>query len=331
MKFLRDERVRGYLKKYRWIIAIYVLAMLVFIFGDRSSFEIYKLSQDRSSPGIVSSSADKTVYPLKITDFKGREITIAKMPQRIISLTPSSTEILFQIGAGSRVVGVTAYDDYPAEVESLPKVGDFNGPNLEAIVKENPDIIFASDLSGQEQVEALEKNGFTVAILEANNLNQIMESINKIGQITDTQKQSNEVALTMQNRLNEITKKVKDLPKVKTFYLVDINGNWTAGKGTFIDELITLGGGENITTDVQGWVKYSVEKIVEKNPSVIITAPHAGDTLSIAKMPGYKDTTAAKNNLIYVVSDDNIISRPAYRIILGLEEIAKFLHPEAFR
>ncbi len=272
----------------------------------------------------------KNHFPLTITDFLGREITIEKEPERIVSLAPSVTELIFAVGAGDKVVGVTEYDTYPEEVKDLPKVGGFKGPNIELITAQEPDIVFASTLSGKEEMETLEKMGIPVVMIEAKSIDNIYESIEMLGKITNKEEKAQTIVNEMKSKIQEISEKVKDKPKVKVFNLVDINGNWTAGKGTFIHELVNLAGGQNIAEDTDGWVQYSIEELVSKNPDAIVMPSYAGDVETIKNMEGYKETNAVKNNNIYVVSNDDIISRATNRIVLGLEEIAKFLHPEVF-
>ena len=272
----------------------------------------------------------KSQFPLTITDFLGREITIEKEPERIVSLAPSVTELIFAVGAGDRVVGVTEYDTYPEEVKDLPKVGGFKGPNIELITAQEPDIVFASTLSGKEEMETLEKMGIPVVVIEAKSIDNIYESIEMLGKITNKEEKAQTIVNEMKSKIQEVSNKVKDRPKIKVFHLIDINGNWTAGSGTFIHELINLAGGQNIAEDTEGWVQYSIEELVSKNPDAIVMSSYAGDVETIKNMEGYKETNAVKNNNIYVVSNDDIISRATNRIVLGLEEIAKFLHPEVF-
>ena len=315
------------MRKFKGLLALLVVFALMFSLTACSTNNATK-PQDTSQ---TATEIVKTQFPLKVTDFLGREVTIEKEPQRIVSLAPSTTELIYALGAGNKVVGVTDFDNYPPEVKDVPKVGGFKGPNVEAITAQKPDIIFASTLSGKEQMESLEKMGIPVVMLEAKNIAQIYQSIRIIGQITGTEKKGEELIKQMQDKIKEINDKVKDLPKVSVFYLVSLDGNWTSGKGTFIDELINLAGGKNVAEDVNGWAQYSVEELVKKNPDVIITSPHAGDVKDIKNMAGYKDTNAVKNDKIFVISNDDIISRASNRIVLGLEEIAKFLHPEAFK
>jgi len=315
------------MRKFKGLLALLVVFALMFSLAACSTNNATK-PQDTSQ---TATEIVKTQFPLKVTDFLGREVTIEKEPQRIVSLAPSTTELIYALGAGNKVVGVTDFDNYPPEVKDVPKVGGFKGPNVEAITAQKPDIIFASTLSGKEQMESLEKMGIPVVMLEAKNIDQIYQSIRIIGQITGTEKKGEELIKQMQDKIKEINDKVKELPKVSVFYLVSLDGNWTAGKGTFIDELINLAGGKNVAEDVNGWAQYSVEELVKKNPDVIITSPHAGDVKDIKNMAGYKDTNAVKNDKVFVISNDDIISRASNRIVLGLEEIAKFLHPEAFK
>lgn len=272
-----------------------------------------------------------TTYPLTVTDFTNEQTTIEKKPERIISLSPGITEILFSLGVGEKIVGVTNYDDYPPEVINIPKVGNFKGPNLEEIVQQKPDIILTSSLTGKEQIEVLKKMGFQVLMLQADNIEQIYDSIHTIGQITNTNVRSETLIKEMKTEILEISQKVKGLPKRKVFYLVQLQDNWTTGTGTFINELIELAGGENVAGDLNGWVKYSLEKLVQNNPEVIISAPHGGDLTALKTMAGYRETKAVINNQLFIISDDNIITRPSPRIVIGLQEIAKYLHPEAFK
>lgn len=270
-------------------------------------------------------------FPLVITDFEGRKVSIEDSTERIVSLAPGITEILFELGVGDRVVGVTDFDDFPEEVSKIPRVGDFQGPNMEAIAAQRPDIIFASTLSGKNSMEALQRLGIPVLVLEARNIDEIYSSIQILGEITGKAAEADALTAYMKERMAHIEERVSACPRQRVFYIVDLNGNFTAGRGTFIDHLITLGGGVNVAADSEGWVQYSMENLVLKNPEVIITAAHAGDMQSLGSLPGYRDTDAVKNNRVFVISDDNIISRTSYRIVQGLEEIARFLHPEAFK
>ena len=305
-------------------------AVLLFLTLSACGTTVATPEPDENQEAVLA-AAERTTYPLTVKDYTGREVIIKQAPQRLVSLSPSTTEILFALQAGDRVVGVTDYDNYPPEVLNLPKIGNFKDPNIEAVVAQKPDLVFASNLTGNEQIEALERAGFTTVMLQAGNINQIMDSILIIGKLTDTQEQAHQTVRDMKTRIAEIGRITGGLPQVKTFCLVASNDNWTTGGGTFIDELITLSGGINVAGHLQGWVKYSVEKLVEDNPAVIITFPHGNDIADVSAKPGFRDTDAVKNGRVIAISDENIVSRPSHRIILGLEEIAQYLHPEAFK
>ncbi len=304
-----------------------LLLIVALSFSTACSTDTANQSEKESE---TQAEVEKDVFPLTITDFLEKEITIEQEPKRIVSLAPSVTELIFALGAGDKVVGVTEYDTYPEEVKDIAKVGGFEGPNIELITAQKPDIVFASNLSGKEEMETLEKMGIPVIMIESKSIDDIYKSIEIIGKITDTEEKGKEIIEEMKNRIQEISDKVKDKPKVKVYNLVDINGNWTGGKGTFIHEIINLAGGTNIAEDLEGWVQYSIEELVRKNPDVIVMPSYAGDVDSIKNMEGFKDANAVKNDNIYVVSNDDLISRATNRIVLGLEEIAKFLHPEVF-
>lgn len=316
------------MKSTNWVSLVVLLVFSLLFAACSPTAPINNSSAEQTS---LPADYLKTQYPLKVQDFANQEVNIPQAPTRIVSLSPSLTEILFALGLGDRIVGVTDYDDYPPEVLSLPKVGDFQGPNIETIVRQKPDLIFASILSGNNQMDMLQKLGFPVVMLEATTLNEIYDSIRITAQITNTQPSGQKLIEQMQTGISEIQNKVKDLPQIKTFYLVDANGNWTAGRDTFIDELIILAGGVNIAGDITGWGQFSIEKLVEKNPAVIVTAPHAGDVTDLIKKAGFQNTKAVQNGNIFIISDDNIVTRPSSRIVEGLAELAKYIHPEAFK
>lgn len=314
------------MKKFKNVFVLVLVFALMFIAASCKN-ESTKIQETE----IDSQNQAHNGFPLIVTDFLERERTIEKEPDRIITLVPSVTEIIFALGKGDKIVGVTDFDNYPKEVENIKKVGDFKGPNIEAIIAQSPDIIIASKLSGKNEMESLEGLGIPVVLLEAKTLEQIYASIEIIAQIVDAIPEGERLINEMKTEINSISNKVKNLPKVDVFYLTSFEGNWTAGNGTFISELIELAGGNNIANDVNGWAQYSMEELVNKNPDIIITSPHAGDASEIKNTVGYRDTNAVKNNSVFTVSDDDIIARASYRIVLGLKEIAEFLHPEVFQ
>lgn len=312
-----------YKAKKTFILVVICLILLLSMFLGACVKNLSSGEKINELPDQVAS-----LYPLTITDFLGREVTIPQMPERIVSLAPSTTEILFELGLGDRIVGVTDYDNYPEEAKKKPKVGGFKGPNLEAIVAQKPDLIFASSLSGREHMEVLEKLGIPVVMLEAGEISRINNTIELLGAITNSKEKGTQLIDAFNRKLEELAAKLQGVPRISVYYIVDLQNNWTAGRGTFIHELINLAGGRNVAEDVEGWANYSLEKIVEKNPQVIITSTHTGKPEDLQKKAGFQDLEAVKNNRVYIFQDSNIISRPSHRIVEGLEQLIRFLHPE---
>lgn len=267
-------------------------------------------------------------YPITITDFTGRKVTIKEEPERIISLAPSITETLFFIGAGEKVVGVTKFDDYPPQVVNITKIGGFSDPNIEVIASLKPDLIIGTSmhLKYLDQLEQIAP----VIIIDPQNLEGIYKAIEMLGLAVNREEYAKSVITEMKAKVSYITSLVQDKPKVNVFYIVWNNPLMTAGKGTFINDLIQLAGGENIFSDVQGWATVSIEEVLARNPDVIILTPHCGYTPEDLCNTELARTNAVKNGKVVVIQDDNIIVRPGPRIIYGLEELAKFIHPEAF-
>jgi ABC-type Fe3+-hydroxamate transport system, periplasmic component len=272
----------------------------------------------------------KSGFPVTITDVYGSQITIDKKPEKIVVLAPSTVEVLYKLGLQDSIVGVTDYCDYPAEAKSKPKIGDFNGVNIEKIVEAKPDIVLAGAGMSKEQYQQLTDLKLKVVVTEARTLAQIPETFMMIGKATGTEDKAKALADDLTKKINDIKNKLKDAPKVKAYYVVSFGkDNWTAGKGTFISDLINIAGGENISDDVESWNNYSIEKLVEKDPAVLLISGMVanGSKNILDNEKGYKDTSAVKKGNVYIL-DDNLTQRPGPRIIEGLELIAKALHPD---
>lgn len=273
-------------------------------------------------------------FPVTITDVYGTEVTIDKKPERIVVLSPSTVEVLYKLNLEDNIVGVTEFCDYPKEAGSKAKVGDFNGTNIEKIVELNPDIVFGNAGMSKEDFDKLTELGIKVIVAEAKTIDKIPETFKMIGMATDTLDKAEKMAEDVTNKINQIKDKVKDAKKVKTYYVISFgeSGNWTSGRNTFISDMISIAGGENIADNVDGWKEYSLEKIVEKNPDVLlISAMVANDNKNILdNQEGYKETSAVKNGDTIII-DDNLTQRPGPRIVEGLEAIAKAIHPEIFK
>ncbi|WP_297463338.1 ABC transporter substrate-binding protein [Thermococcus sp.] len=279
---------------------------------------------------LLHPEAFRVSYPLTVTDFAGRKVTIEREPQRIVSLAPSITETLFYIGAGDKVVGVTDYDDFPPAVKNITRVGGYGKyANLEIIASLNPDLIVADDFS-MSILDSLEKIA-PVIIVSPKSIDDIYRKIELLGKVTNREEGAREVIAEMKARVNYVRSMVEGKPKVRTFFILSYyNGYWTAGNGTFINDLINLAGGENVFADFTGWGVASEEQIVARNPEVIIISPNSGIKPEDLCSGPLSSVDAVKSGRVYVLSDEDLVVRPGPRIVYGLEEIAEYLHPEAF-
>lgn len=282
-----------------------------------------------TSPPAEEPAPAAPAFPVTITDDASRTVEIAAQPQRIVSLAPANTEILFAIGAGDRVVGVTSLDDYPAEVADIAKVGDFAGPNIEAVAAANPDLVFATTGVQADVIVKLEELGAKVIAIDPQNVEALYADIIEIGQATGNTPEAEKVVSEMKAQAEEIRAAVSDAAPVTAFVEIAQNPLFTVGKGTIIDELITLGGGTNVVTE-PGYVPYSTEQLLKADPDVYFaTRGSMSDPAALEKRPGFKNLTAVKKGAVLVL-DDNLVSRPGPRIMEGLKQIAQGLHPGAF-
>jgi len=267
-------------------------------------------------------------FPVTITDDASRTVTIKTEPKRIVSLAPANTEIAFALGLGDRVVGVTTYDDYPAEVTKITKVGDFASPNIEAIAAAKPDLVLATTGVQADVLARLEGLGAVVVAIDPQTLEGVYTDIGRVGKVTGAAEKAAALVDTMKADVAAVQKSVEGTPAVSAFIEIGQNPLYTAGPGTLLDELIVLGGGKNVVTQA-GWVAYSTEQLIKADPQVYLaTKGSSSDPASVEKRAGYAGLSAVKNGRI-VILDDNLVSRPGPRLVLGLKQIAAGLHPES--
>ena len=275
--------------------------------------------------------------PGTYTDDTGRTVTIDQIPQRIVSFGPSITEILFALGLEEKVVGVTNYCDYPEAAKLKPQIGDAYNPSLEKIVELEPDLVLT--LKQEQLNNQLDTLGVKFVVLDPEDIDGILEDIELVGKITGTEEQAEALVEDMQDSISQIIALMEDVPKVSVFFIVDATDPtlpWTAGSGSFIDALITMAGGENVAGETQGaWVQFNLEQIVSSDPEVIIIQTMTGSIPTISKEgleehSSWGQMTAVKQDKIRFINGD-LVSRPGPRIVQGLEEMAKIIHPELFK
>ena len=294
--------------------------------------------QEKPTQQIKPEPEDTTNFPLTVTDDLGRKVTINKLPKRIISLAPSITEILFALGLEDNIVGVTDYCDYPEAAKSKPRVASYTTPNAEKLVSLQPDIVLAESIHEKTVLPALEKLGFTVFVTKATSIEVVLRDITAIGQMNGRSKTAAQLVATLTSRIKAVSAKTGGLTTEKrprVLYVVWHQPIWTMGSETFIDDLISTAGGTNIfSKDFRESRVVSLESVVARNPQVIIITGMAttGDLIytSIKAEERLKSIDAMVNNRVYKASDSNLIERPGPRIVDGLDELAKLIHPQIF-
>ncbi len=252
-------------------------------------------------------------------DAMGNEVSASAIPEAeltIVSTAPSATEILFALGCGDNIVGVDVSSIYPEEAAAIEKVGDFNGFDVEKVIALNPSVVFAGNGLQHEDIAALEKAGLNVVAVEATYYDDIAKSITMIGDVVGKKDE----AAALNQQIADVEKTVKEktaalTQKPSVYYVMGIGeyGNWTSGKGSFINTIIEMAGGTPITNDATSeWLEYPVEDLVKMDPDILLVSSRvAEDDLKAAT--GYSDMTAIKEGHYYIV-DAGVIELPGPRI-----------------
>jgi iron complex transport system substrate-binding protein len=272
------------------------------------------------------------------TDGLGREIILNGPAQHVVSLAPSNTEILFAIGAGSQVVGRDQLSDFPDAAKNVTDVGStFDALNTEQIVSLKPDLVLAAEINTPEQVKQLEGLGLTVYYLKNPlTLEEMYGNLETVAQLTGHEQEAATLIESLKKRVAAVDEKIAPISsRPNVFYELDATDPakpYTAGKGTFITQLIDRAGGHNIASDLEGYPQMSLEQVVAADPAFIILgdARYGVTSESIAQRPGWADLSAVKNGQVVPFNDD-LVSRPGPRLVDALEELAKLLRPELFQ
>ncbi|HEX59502.1 MAG TPA: ABC transporter substrate-binding protein [Methanomicrobia archaeon] len=271
--------------------------------------------------------------PLTVVDDFGRGVTV-RGSERIVSLAPSNTEILFALGVGDRVVGVTEYCDFPEEAAEREKVGGVATVDVEKVVALRPDVVFGCELNGKETFDRLESLGVSVVGINPQNISHILEDILLIGEIVGAEENASALVAEMQVRIEAIRSKVAGAPTPKVAHVCWHDPLWVAGAGTFQHELIELAGGENVFSDFEDWKSVSLEEFIRRNPEVIVVSVgHGAEGWApyefITHDERLRTVDAVRNGRVYPI-DADIIARAGPRIVDALEELARDIHPELF-
>ncbi len=319
-------------------VVISIAAILIIIVIVSGAF-IYTNYNAGSNPNNDNKS-------VSVVDDEGYTTNFTSVPQRIISLAPSNTQIAFAVGIGDRVVGVTDYDQYPYNFTAwfaagnMTSVGGYSTPNKETIASLNPDLILATTVNDPDVV-TLRNLGYKVLVLNPNDVNGIYADINIVGKATGATQNATDLVNQLSTQISNIQAKITaaNLPKPKVYYEVWTPPLMSAGGTSFINDVISKAGGINIfENETDQWPTVSSETVVQKNPDVILLptnmanageAPFYGSVSDVEARPGWSSISAVQNNHVIVV-DGDLFAEAGPRIADQITAAAKAFYPSLF-
>lgn len=285
-------------------------------------------------PALWAAPAAAADFPVTLTDALNHSVTLRARPDRIVSMAPSNTEILFALGAGPQVAGVTTYCNYPPEAAEKPNVGEFSRSSLESIVSLDPDLVLAARFNPMDVLEGLRRLDIPVFALAPSRLSDVLDTIEQIGRLSGHAAAADSLARTMRSRISRVRRAVACVPDSARPLVL-----WgrleapmyTAGPGGYLNDLINLAGGRNIAADARvDWPQIGLETVVDRNPDVIIVsggdANIGRDLKRLRNTGGWREVGAVIHGRIYNV-DPDLLQRPGPRIVDGLEQLCRILHP----
>ena len=271
-------------------------------------------------------------FPLTLTDDDGTEVTLTAAPQKVVSLTPATTEILFAIGAGDRTIAkVEDISPYPPAADGLPVVATFNGVDVEKIVSLGADLVIAggNKLTSPDAIAQLRRASIPVLVVYGPNLEGVLADIELIGEAVGAGPVASDLTASMQAGFDQVAAATNGLPTPRTFYEIDATKEiYGPEKDSFIEAMVTLAGGTAITA-APGAPSIPLEKLVAADPEVIVLGDAAYGTTPeiVAKRPGWGTMTAVKTGAVRP-ADDVVITRPGPRLVQGLMALAVAIHPD---
>lgn len=307
---------------------IALLMVALFLTGCTSNDD--QKSLEKKDPATTEEVKSYTV-----TDDSGKEITFDKVPETVISLQPSNTEILYALGVGNKVIGATDFDNYPEEAKDVERVSDSMTINSEKIISLKPDAIIAYTIGDEAALKPLEDAGIPIFIIKsAVTFDDVYSDINQIAKVMGVTDKGEDLVKNIKKQIKDVEEKVASVDsKEKTYFEISPSPEiYTAGAETFQQEILASAGIENIFADQKGWAKIADEEVVKRNPNAIITTVGYVDNAvdEIKSRKGWKDVSAVKEDQVYQLSED-VMSRPGPRIGEAVELTAKTIYPQLFK
>ena len=297
-------------------------------------------AQPEKNEGEKSAQEQTSGFPVTVKDALDEEVVIEEKPERIISLIPSNTEIVYALESGEAIVGVTDFDNYPEDAMTKEKIGGMEF-NIEKMISLKPDLVLAPGSTAdtvKEGLQQLKDAGIAVVVVnDAQSFEEVYQSIEMIGQAIGEQEKADELVDSMKNSFAELKKKAEAIkPEEQKSVFVEVSPApeiYTAGKNTFINEMLELIGAKNAAGDMDGWPKVDPEAIVERNPDVIVTTYGYYTEKPIEQVlarPGWNNVKAVKDQQVFDVHSD-LVTRSGPRLAEGAEELAKAIYPDVFK
>jgi iron complex transport system substrate-binding protein len=269
----------------------------------------------------------------EVTDEAGRRVQLAVQIDRIVSLAPNLTEIVYAVGAGNRLVGRTKYCDYPAEVKSVAEIGDTMTPSIERIIALKPQLVLVSTASQLEAfTKQLDEQKIAVYVTDPHSLEEVFRSIATLGDLLGRHDRADKLVSDLRRRADAVAAAVNTSKPIKVFYQVSDEPLYTIGRESYLTDLVRRAGGVSVTADVPtSFPRFSGEAALAARPEAIIL-PTGGSmgTANSKVAAALKNSPAALSNRVFKLNEDHL-SRPGPRLVDGLEEMARALHPEAFK
>lgn len=312
----------------KWLAALLVLAMIIMAFaGCSRQNESLENNKNNESGENIENVPEETTgsFPLTVTDELGREVTVERKPERIISLLPSLTETLFALGVGEAVVGVTTDCSFPEEAKEVEKVADWTTIDMEKILALEPDLVLADDSSALlDQLYFLDDAGIPYVLIDPDSMEEVTGCIMEVARVVGALEEGEKITEEIRKGIEEIQEKAAAVPedeKPQVIILIDTETFFTVGIGEYLSDLVTAAGGINAAGELgSSYFELSEENILDIDPDVIICTWYRRDEL-LAR-DSWQNMKAVKNGRIYDVTPD-LVSRPGPRIVQGLEEIYK--------
>ena len=313
-------------KRIKKLAALLLAMVVVFSMAGCGSGDTAK--EAGTTQGEVGNDG-QTVYPYEAVDYLGNSYTIEKEPERIISVSPNMTEFLYALGVEDKLIGRSDYCDYPEEVANVESVGALQTPDIEKIISLDPDLVIVSDMIDDQVVSKLQDVDISVLLVEdVTDLSQVYDMMTMVGAAINKNAETAALIEEMKGTISEVEEKVADLEAPSVYYVVSYGeyGDATPGGDTFMHDIITTAGGDNIGKDITGWA-INLEEIIEKDPDIIILPSYYDGAFQTADH--YKDLTAVKEGRVYVI-DSNMVDRQGYRNAEAVRMLAEIFHPEAY-